>query len=468
MSVISTSTTEASSAPSAPVIKSPPYSELSSLDGQDVQLIGWIHHLRIQSKYIFATLRMGTDKLIQIVIPMKVVKESSTQHVTLESFVRLTGKISKLPANKYSFLSVEMQVDKLDVLSLADASFPSICPPDAGSDVKLEKRHVFLRDEKFARITKCREEILQAIRLHFQKTECREIVPPSFTGVECEGGATLFKVQHPGKSTDKPMEAYLTQSSQFSLEMAVPAHGHCYCIAPSFRAENSHTRRHLTEFLHAESEWFGIISFEDHLQKLTEMMRGILDGLLDIGKETLKSLDAYDRVLKLRAMVEDILVLDHKDAIAKCRELGIYKDEETKTHFDERDDIPEAAERKLIDKLDRIVFLVRFPKEFKSFYMALDPEDSSRVLGCDVEVPGVGEIIGSGVREQDYERLHKRLLEAKLDPADYQEYLDLRRFGFGMTSGMGLGVDRMLTWILDLHSIRDVTTFPRFPGYLRP
>jgi asparaginyl-tRNA synthetase len=120
--------------------------------------------------------------------------------------------------------------------------------------------------------------------------------------------------------------------------------------------------------------------------------------------------------------------------------MEIYKDPATKTHFSSRDDIPEAQERELIDRIGKIVFLVKFPKEFKSFYMGLDPEDPSYVLGCDVEVPGVGEIIGSGVRESSAERLTERLLEAKLQPADYEEYIALRKCGFCMTSGMGLGL----------------------------
>jgi asparaginyl-tRNA synthetase len=160
--------------------------------------------------------------------------------------------------------------------------------------------------------------------------------------------------------------------------------------------------------------------------------------------------------------------LTHADAIKKCNELGIYKNLETKEPFGERDDIPEAQERQLIDQMGKVVLLTKFPREFKSFYMALDPEDPSRVLGCDVEVPGVGEIIGSGVREPDPNRLQQRLIEAGLIPDDYREYIDLRKYGFGMTSGMGLGVDRMLTWLLKLPNIRDVVTFPRYPGYARP
>jgi asparaginyl-tRNA synthetase len=264
------------------------------------------------------------------------------------------------------------------------------------------------------------------------------------------------------------MEVYLTQSSEFALEMELPGVSDCYCIAPSFRADKSHTRRHLTEFTHAEVEWGGITSFQDHLDKIQAMLTGILTHFAAISHDTLQTLGVYDNVVKFVEMSKDIVILQHCDAIKKLAEFGIYRDPDTKTHFDSRDDIPEAQERELIDKIGKIVFLVKFPKEFKSFYMALDADDPSYVLGCDVEVPGVGEIIGSGVREGDVDRLRQRMLDAKLDPDDYREYLDLRKFGFAQTSGMGLGVGRMLTWLLGAHTIRDVVVFPRFPGYARP
>ena len=165
-------------------------------------------------------------------------------------------------------------------------------------------------------------------------------------------------------------------------------------------------------------------------------------------------------------MTKNVVVLTHREAIEKCRELGI--DGPDGMPFGDRDDIPEMQERKLIDTLGKIVLLVKFPKEFKSFYMGLDPSDESYVLGCDVEVPGVGEIIGSGIREADYKRLTDRLLECKLKLEDYADYLELRRSGFCQTSGMGLGLGRMLCWLLDKSSIRDVVAYPRFPGYLMP
>ena len=454
-----------------------PIRDLPSKVGEKVAVLGIAKSIRSQKKFSFIELGYGVDQVQVIVQP------DTIEGITEGSYIRIIGEVKKLPDKYHSTLPVEVACHSIQVLGRCESDLKSQCATDSGPEVKLAKRHFYFRDQRFALITRARGQLIQAIRDHFQSSHCTEIVPPSFTGVECEGGATLFKVQHPGKAHDKPMTAYLTQSSQFALEMMLPGVGDCFCIAPSFRAEHSHTRRHLTEFLHAESEWGGIVTFEDHLQKLRELVRGILTHFLRIGEVTLRELarhdyitssgekrkiDTFQRVMDLRKMADDQIVLTHQDAIKECRERGIYKDRESKTHFDERDDIPEAQERLLIDAIGKIVLLVKFPREFKSFYMALDPLDESRVLGCDVEVPGVGEIIGSGVREADYTRLQQRLLEQKLKPEDYAEYLDLRKYGFCQTSGMGLGVDRMLVWLLGVDSIRDVVTFPRFPGYLAP
>lgn len=427
-----------------------------------VRLHGFVSTLRKGKKNSFIELIYGNGQ-VQVVVDSKLV-----ENLTIQSYVEIDGIVRKLPSGVYSSLPVEVHCKKIQVLSLADVKFSNECPSEASNEIKLEKRHLYLRDPYFILITRARSQLVQAIRKHFELAGCQGIIPPCFTGVECESGATLFPVQHPGKSTDKPMTAYLTQSSQFYLEMALPGVGDCYCIAPSFRAEKSHTRRHLTEFLHAEAEWGGILNFNQHLDKLCELVQGILKHFLEIASGTLQKLDKYEHVRKLYEQSQDIIVLEHKDAIVECTKRGIFKDPDTRTLFDERDDIPEAQERTLIDAIGKIVLLVKFPKEFKSFYMALDPEDESRVLACDVEVPGVGEIIGSGVRESDFERLYQRLLDSGLKPEDYSEYLDLRKYGFGFTSGMGLGIDRMLVWLLGLSSIREVVTFPRFPGFLRP
>jgi asparaginyl-tRNA synthetase len=441
--------------------------ELSESDHDTlVDMVGWVDALRKQTKVSFLQLRFkGTSPSVQVVVS----SDKLHADICVESFVRVRGVVRKLPLKARSSYPIEIHAEEVEVVGSSTPEFRSECPPQSHADTKLQKRHLWMRDPLFATITRLRAVLIKSIRKYFEDSGCLDIIPPSFTSVECEGGASLFRVTHPGKTSDKPMDVYLTQSSQFALEYAVPAQRqHCYCIAPSFRAESSHTRRHLTEFMHAEAEWMGIFTMDDHLDKLKALMTGILANLQALGSAELEELGITARVAELLEMSQHVLVLDHKDAIAECRARKIYKDEETKLHFEERDDIPEMQERKLIDSLGCIVMLVRFPKEFKSFYMALDPEDQTRVLGCDVEVPGVGEVIGSGIREWDEERLRSRLLESKLDPEDYREYLDLRKYGHGRTSGMGLGIDRMLTWIIGVTSIREVVTFPRFPGYARP
>ena len=426
---------------------------------------GWIKTLRVQPRHSFIILRdgVGVDSQIQVYVPKKVSK--TIKDLAVESYVEITGEVRELPTENTSFRPFELEASTITVLGASHSDFSGKCPPGAGPEVKLDERHLYIRDPKFALITKLRAVLVRALREHFEETGCTEIFPPSFVGNQCEGGATLFKLDYPDRDKGD-IPAYLTQSSQFYLEYVLPGIGDCYCIAPSFRAERSHTRRHLTEFLHAESEWSGIITLDDHLDKLRDLLKGTLDKFLEHGRIYLEELGLTHRVEELRHLCDEIIILTHRDAIEYSHKHEIYKDAETQTLFDYEDDIPEMQERQIIDDIGKIVFLVRFPKGFKSFYFALFDDDT--VLGCDVEVPGVGEIIGSGVRLYDHDKLRNSILENGLKVEDYREYLDLRKYGPGRTSGMGLGVDRFLTWLLGCHSIRDVVTFPRVPGRLFP
>jgi asparaginyl-tRNA synthetase len=424
------------------------------------KLYGSLKSVRSGKKFTFLQVKYG-DCQVQAVIPTK---EYST--IPIESFIELDGVKRDLPEGKYSTQDYEFDTQKITVLSISEPDVHAKCPKDASIDVQLRERHFYFRQEHMISIIKLSDLLCQSFRAYFSKQQMTELDVPMFTGVECEGGATLFKLQHPGKTSEQDTDAFLTQSSQFALELALPGIGDCYCIAKSFRAERSHTRRHLTEFTHVETEWGCILDFQDHVDKLQQMLVGVISEFLVIAKKELVKIYKYERVQSLLRMCEDVLILTHREAIEKCRELGIKKDDGS--DFGDRDDIPESQERKLIDTIGRIVFLTKFPQEFKSFYMALDKEDPSYVLGCDVEVPGVGEIIGSGVRESDYGRLLDRLVSQGLEPDDYREYLDLRKSGFCMTSGMGLGLGRMLCWFLEEDSIRSVVPFPRYPGYLRP
>jgi asparaginyl-tRNA synthetase len=437
--------------------------------GQPITLRGWVSVVQPFKKFSFLRLRdgVGIPHTVQVVLPTEVGPAP-----LVESYVSLVGSLKALPPKAYSDRPFEFVSTKIDVLSSSDCDYVTRCPPDAGPLVRLEERHLHLRDARFARITKLRALFLRAMREHFEEKGTTEIVPPCFVGVKCEGGASMFSLKHPAADKGE-LDCYLTESSQFALELAVPSFESTYCIYPSFRAERSNTRRHLTEFLHAECEWSGVLTFEDHVAKLKELLTGILTTFLRVCEtcrdgDLLKELELKERLLKLIEMSKEVVILSHADAIKYCREHEIYKDPVEKVHFGERDDIPEAQERQMIDKIGKIVFLGMFAGEHKSFYCRSDPKDPSRVWGIDVEVPGVGEVIGSSVREGDTTILLEKMKKQGLKVEDYKEYLDLRKYGFGHTSGMGLGVDRMLTWILDLYTIREVVTFPRYPGHLRP
>lgn len=430
-----------------------------------VMVAGHVTKIQMFKKFAFLTVRdkPATESHIQMVCDLKFMKD-----LLIESYVLIKGQVKKLPPKQHSHKTFEIHVLEMSVIGTSDSDYPARCPLISGPEVRQTERHLWLRTQGFALLTIIRSLFLRSIRTTLEKMGCIEITPPLIVGTECEGGASTFKFDCQGQV------AFLTQSSQFYLEMALPGVGDCYCIADSFRAEKSHTRRHFIEFLHAEAEFSGIFTMDDHIQKMREFLQTLLVEFQTISAKTIKD---YDTVMKtditshLASIVEKskrIKCMRHSEAIKYLREHEIYKDAETKTHFELDDDIPEAQERKMIDDIGEIVFLTHFPLVTKSFYMKADPEDPTLAWGLDVEVPTVGEIIGSGVREGDYKTLLSRMAAQSLKIEDYTEYLDLRKYGFASTSGFGLGVDRILTWIMDQYRISDVATFPRYPGHLRP
>lgn len=226
---------------------------------------GWIEKINSFKNHTFLILRdgIGNESRVQVYI-------SHTIYNTfvIESYVEIEGVTKKLQGKAYSIRPFEFEAIFFKVLGKSNSDFPARCPTDANANVKLLERHLYLRNPEFAMITKLRNILVQSLREFFEETSCTEIYPPSFVGNQCEGGSTLFSLEYPDKDTGN-IPAYLSQSSQFYLEYALPGLGDCFCIAPSFRAERSETRRHLTEFLHVESEWSGIMTLEDHLEKIT-------------------------------------------------------------------------------------------------------------------------------------------------------------------------------------------------------
>lgn len=433
---------------------------------------GWIFQIRPLKANIFLSLRdgAGSANSIQVVTP------GIPDFVQEQTYVEICGTLEPLPPKARSFHPYEIHTtaENIKCIGMALPGFNTTYPETANRSLQLDHRHQYLRHKQLALTAVLHAQLLKSLRLAFEDMRCTEISPPLIVGNQCEGGATLFDLKYPNLYGEDS-KAYLTQSSQFYLEYMVPVVGDCFCIADSFRKEKFRTRRHLTTYVHAEAEWRDVYTMSDHLHKLTDLLVYTLEHFRNLSQVTLEDYKPglALRLGKLINMVKTAQIMTHREAIQYCRDHKIYKEDPTPenpdgVHFGDRDDIPEKQERAMIDQLGKVVFLTKFPKEFKSFYMCPDPQDPSLVLGCDVEVPGVGEIIGSGVRVYDHGALLAALKEQGLKPEEYAEYLDLRQYGHARTSGMGLGVGRLLTWLLEEYSILDVTQFPRVPGLVTP
>src|SRR3989338_4485941 len=244
-----------------------------------VRVRGWVASVQTFKRHFFIILRdgVGEQSRIQVFTPKKILMADPV----IESFLEIEGIVKPLPATAYSFRPFELEAQKVIILGQSDSEFMARCPPDAGVDIKLTERHLYLRDSQFALITKLRAILLRALRDHFDATGCTEVTPPSFVSTLSETGASLFHLKHPGAQGHDEMDCYLTQSYQEYLEYCLPSLGSVFCIHPSFRAEKSHTRRHLTEFTHVEAEWVGIMTLEEFMEKLRGLLKGSISRFLE-------------------------------------------------------------------------------------------------------------------------------------------------------------------------------------------
>jgi len=257
-------------------------------------------------------------------------------------------------------------------------------------------------------------------------------------------------------------DAYLTQSSQLYLETCLPALGDVFCIMPSYRAEKSRTRRHLAEYTHLESE-LSFIEYEDLLQHIEDMIVQVTTKCLEKAGPSIMAMNPNLKVPK-----KPFRRMAYKDAIAWLKANNVYKDEATKTFYEEGDDIPELPERKMVDTIGEVILLCRFPAQMKSFYMARCADDKDLTESVDVLMPGVGEIVGGSMRLWNFEMLIDAYKREKIDPAPYYWYTDQRKFGTCPHGGYGLGVERFMCWLLGIEHIRDVVLYPRYIGWCTP
>jgi len=407
------------------------------------RLMGWLSNKRSSGGIVFLILRDGTGWL-QCVARRDVLGEGALEELEklpVESVLELEGEVREDPRAPGGY---ELTVERYRVLSVAEPDYP-IAKKYHGPDFLLDHRHLWIRSKKMWCVLMLRAKLLKAAREWLDEHGYVEVQPPILTAAACEGGATLFPVDYFGR------KAYLTQSWQLYGEAFIASVGKCYTIAPSFRAEKSRTRRHLTEYWHLEVE-IPFCGLEELLKVEEELVSHICHRLAEGAKEELVTLgrDPAD----LAKIVPPFPRLTYDEAVELLQSKGVQ--------IEWGEDLTWTHEKTLSLQFDVPFFVTHFPKSAKAFYHKPDPTRPEVTLSADMLAPeGYGEIIGGGERIEDYKTLLARIEEEGLDPEDYKWYLDLRKYGAVQHAGFGLGVERMVMWVCKLEHIRDAIAFPR-------
>lgn len=412
----------------------------------EVKLRGWVYRKRALKEKIFVVLRDSTG-IIQLVFPRD--KFKVAEELNIESSLVVKGRLVKEPRAPGG---VELHVEDIEWWYVGEPYPINEDAAVADTEYLLDVRHLWIRSRKMQAVLKIRHTIFGAIHEYFRKRDFYEVHTPMFITAAVEGGATLFKVDYFGQPV------YLTQSSQFYLEAMIYTLEKVYVVAPSFRAEPSRTRRHLTEFWHAEME-MAWADMKNAARVGEELISHVVERVLQERQDELKllgrKLDVLERVKP------PFYWVSYDEAIEIIRKKGVA--------INWGDDIGADEERALTLEFDKPIVLHHFPEKLKAFYHRNDPERPELTLSFDVLLPeGYGEVIGGGERIYDYRELLDKIRRFGLDPADYQWYIDLRRYGSVPHAGFGLGVDRLTMWIAGVDHIRDAVPFPRDVRRTRP
>jgi asparaginyl-tRNA synthetase len=411
--------------------------------GETVTVRGWVMTTRSSGKIAFVVLRDGSG-YVQGVLSKKEVPGSTWsafESLTQEASVAITGVVRDEPRSPGGY---ELTVQSLEVLG-PSPDYP-ISPKEHGTTFLFEHRHLWLRSRRQVAVARVRNEVIQATRDFFYQRGFVLVDTPILTGAIGEEAGNLFATPYFDLGN-----AYLAQTGQLYVEAAAAALGKVYCFGPTFRAEKSKTRRHLTEFWMVEPE----VAFNDSAanMRLQEEFVGYVVGrVLERNQAELKELERDTS--PLQRVQPPFPRISYTDAVAKLNSLG--------SDMSWGNDLGGDDETLLAKEYDRPVFVYNYPKQVKAFYMKENPEDPRTVLNNDCLAPeGYGEIIGGSQREDSYDKLLARIKEQKLDPEAYRWYLDLRKYGTFVHSGFGLGIERTVAWICGIPHIREAIAFPR-------
>ena len=434
---------------------SPPVVEIRNMSqfvDQEITLQGWLYNLRESGKILFPIFRDGTGLMQGVVVKSAVPPElfEKARELTQESSLRVTGRVRAEPRAPGGY---ELGVTGLEVIQLVPADQPyPIAPKEHGVEFLMDHRHLWLRSTRQRAILGVRHQIIRACRDFFDDRGFVLVDTPILTPSACEGTTTLFEVDYFEE------KAYLAQSGQLYAEAAAMAVGKAYNFGPTFRAEKSKTRRHLTEFWMIEPE-VAFAKLDDVMQLAEGLIASVIARVLEKCRAELETLGRD--VSKLERCAPPFPRISYDDAVKILQEKG--------SEITWGWDFGGTDETLIAESFDKPVMVHRYPSQVKAFYMAPDPARPELALCVDVLAPeGYGEIIGGSERLADYDLLVKRMEESKLPREAFEWYLDLRRYGTVPHGGFGMGIERVVAWVCGLEHVRETIPFPRMLYRLTP
>ncbi len=413
--------------------------------GKNVSIKGWIHRIRKQKEKTFLLIRDERGSVIQCIID-----SSETNNLTIESSLEIFGVLQKdqrAPEGGY-----EIKANSIKIFNIAKNDYP--IGEYQSLDLLLDKRHLAIRTRRMTMISKIRSSILYYSRKWFTDNDWIEVTAPVIVKGSVEGGSTLFNLKYFEDNV------FLSQSAQLYLEAMIFSLGPVWSITPSFRAEKSRTVRHLTEFLHLEAEapW---LSLDDLLKVQEELITFIIKHIVQNNKLELEFLKRDISELEKTSSPFDRITYEKAIDILRNREFKIV-DKEISRNIEYGDDLGIESERILTENSSKPLFVIGYPLKLKPFYVKADTSKEGLGIAADLLAPyGFGEITSGGLREDNLDNLEKRIALEGLEKSNYDWYLDLRRYGSVQHGGFGLGIERLMRWILNINDIKDTVPFPR-------